>query len=620
MKRRDFLKTASVVAVGALAKLKARAQTVSGVMQPVFKRGYDLANTGSNLNEKTFTKYGLLTKGIKPLFNLPMEGDRVGAEAQTLIVPSVLMNDGNVRDLAIVASMNNTVWCYDANTSDDLWMQKVGVPVNGSTAIDAWKINDHWGILSTPVVDVETNLLYLIAWRSKDGTQNTASHYLHVLNIQDGSQAQAPISLETATYTPSNGVVQKYNATLRKQRVSLTLAIIGGAKTVLWAAGTIAETSQIASGWVFAYDVATKTMIARTLSDSNYGAGIWMAGSSISIDSKGYVYLVTGNGSFDGVGSFGECAVKLQYVPPSLTQQSALNVVDWFCPYTDSQREGGDAAVKAKTDEAKIAGQSGPSMHMGSTNIEYGNEKWATVNNPGYNDQDLGSSGGCLIESLGLYLVCGKDGIVYPVNMNNMGKTTVAQLNAGTQYAALAFPPIYFTYFPGYNVSPDPLAPATLDVMFQGKTRHQHSTPVQYKSAVHGQMVFCAGENSAIRAWAVTPKALVYLAQSDVIASAQTTAAGGGMPGCQLTLSANGQNAGSAILWATIPYGDANKTVTNGRLIAFDAETFVNGEMQVLWDSMIEAVPFLYNKFNPPVVSGGKVFLPTYQDQVEVLG
>jgi hypothetical protein len=42
--------------------------------------------------------------------------------------------------------------------------------------------------------------------------------------------------------------------------------------------------------------------------------------------------------------------------------------------------------------------------------------------------------------------------------------------------------------------------------------------------------------------------------------------------------------------------------------------------LKVLWDSQKWAVTFVYNKFNLPVVSGGKLFVPTYDGKVDVYG
>lgn len=84
-----------------------------------------------------------------------------------------------------------------------------------------------------------------------------------------------------------------------------------------------------------------------------------------------------------------------------------------------------------------------------------------------------------------------------------------------------------------------------------------------------------------------------------------------------MTLSSN--NGANAILWATVPLRDANKEVCQGILYAYDASNFGkysdgNGAIRLLWQSP----PYTYNKFNPPVVNGGKVYVPTYSGTVDV--
>jgi hypothetical protein len=97
------------------------------------------------------------------------------------------------------------------------------------------------------------------------------------------------------------------------------------------------------------------------------------------------------------------------------------------------------------------------------------------------------------------------------------------------------------------------------------------------------------------------------------------------MPGGMLTLSANGSQPHSGVVWALIPYTDANTQVSAGRLLAYDAtrfDTFPNGSkrLRVLWDSQDWNLPFAYNKFNLPVVANGRVIVPTYQGRVDVYG
>jgi hypothetical protein len=86
-----------------------------------------------------------------------------------------------------------------------------------------------------------------------------------------------------------------------------------------------------------------------------------------------------------------------------------------------------------------------------------------------------------------------------------------------------------------------------------------------------------------------------------------------------LALSADGDKAGSGILWAVVPFdGDANtQRGVQGIVLALDAQDV----SRTLWTS--EQLPKrdalgLYAKFNPPIVANGKVFVPTYGDEEEL--
>src|SRR5271155_309377 len=623
----------------------------SGVMSPVLTRGYDNSRTGANTKETVLTQANVAQRGIKRLTSLTMDGDARGVEAQPLILPSVKMADGKVRDVLVLCSMSNSVRAFDANTFDVLWTISLGTPIKGSAAIDMHIINDHWGILSPGVIDPQTQILYVVAWISSDATPQNGVHSVFSINLKDGSFAKPAVSLKNVTYTTPSGSLQKYGASMRKQRSSLALATVGGRKTIFFASGTVLETVNGAAGWIFAYDVATNTVPAAMAMSAGYGAGIWMAGSGLCLDKDGFIYGVTGNGSFDGKNDWGETVFKAQYNYANKT----LAVVDWWTPYTDNGRIGKDPTQSftpniQAADQAKLAGVSAPSeeARAGDTQTTEAPRpvnsmaerdltqarvvgplmyiKPRDVNKGAYSDEDLGSAGVSLIPEYGAVLSAGKDGIVYEVNQRNMGKTVPADFaNAATNYAKLLQPPYWYTYYPG-PVDAAPQDSSTLDFLFQGKTRHMHSTSVQYTSPVHGKMLLCWGENSNLRAWGMASSGkLTYLAQSAEVASVNNTNSPGGMAGGFMSLSSNGNKAGTAVLWALIPYGDANSTVTNGRFIAYDPDNFVTNNdgsksLRVLWDSEKFAIPFVYNKFNVPVVSGGKIFVPTYDGKVDVYG
>jgi len=239
---------------------------------------------------------------------------------------------------------------------------------------------------------------------------------------------------------------------------------------------------------------------------------------------------------------------------------------------------------------------------------------------PAYADEDLGSAGGTLIEPFMIYLAAGKDGIGYPVNARNMGNTTPASFaNMKANCAKLASPPVWLTASPG-PVDPCPQDTTTLNFMPWGKTRHQHSTPVQYWSP-NGLKLFVWGENSQLHEWAMSPAGkLTYVAQSNEVASANIVNSPGGMPGGFCSLSSNDNQPGTALLWCTIPYGDANATVTNGRLLCYDPDNVTNGVIPVLWDSQQFGLAFVFNKFLPPIVDGGQVYVANYNGGVDVYG
>ncbi len=211
-----------------------------------------------------------------------------------------------------------------------------------------------------------------------------------------------------------------------------------------------------------------------------------------------------------------------------------------------------------------------------------------------------------------------KDGILYTIKLTDPGETKptdLAPTTAPANYARLAAPPILYTYYDP-TMNPATPNPATLNQLPDNRTHHLHGTPVYWSSAAHGQMHFCGGENGNLRAWAIgTDRASAYLGCSAAVASAQSPPPGGGMPGWSISLSANGNTDG--IVWAMIPYGDANLELTNGRLLAYDAANLArfsdgSGEIVPLWDSQDWAWNFLHPKFNRPIAVGGKVIVPTY--------
>ena len=87
-------------------------------------------------------------------------------------------------------------------------------------------------------------------------------------------------------------------------------------------------------------------------------------------------------------------------------------------------------------------------------------------------------------------------------------------------------------------------------------------------------------------------------------------------PAGSASLSSN--SGAGAVLWCSVPSGDANSTITAGRLIAYDPDQLASGTIPAIWDSQTWGINFIYNKFIPPVIWGGQVYVPNYSGGVDV--
>jgi hypothetical protein len=86
-----------------------------------------------------------------------------------------------------------------------------------------------------------------------------------------------------------------------------------------------------------------------------------------------------------------------------------------------------------------------------------------------------------------------------------------------------------------------------------------------------------------------------------------------------LSLSANGSEAGSGIIWASCPEGgDANLRTVHGILRAFDAS-----DLSIeLWNSRVDPSDDLgaFAKFCPPTIANGKVYVASFSGRLNVYG
>jgi hypothetical protein len=601
-------------------------------MVPWLTRSADNSRSGWNQHETQLTQASVESKGILRATIIPVIGDARGVEAQPLILPNVKTARGT-RDVMVLPSMADVVRGVDAHDGSGIWQVTLGMPITGSQSIDSKQINQFWGCLSTGVIDADTQRLYQVCWVSPDKTGNpqTARYFMFVLKVADGSQVVPPVLIQGKSGT------QDFNAGMRKQRSSLVETNVNGVKTIFGCSGTIFETQAgVASGYCFAFDVASNRMSAMLATTAGEGAGVWMAGQGAVADAQGNLYVLTGNGDFDGVSQWGESFLKLKYTPPSGGAPATLQVVDHWTPWTDLVRTGQAAAPAMR-----LAGMSAASEAIkpvgGGMSIALKDAKlvpmvsdqgiptllvFPQIASGNWSDEDWGSAGPACIFSIGVCVATGKDGIAYPIKTAGLGGTTLDDLkDPKANCAKLAAPPVWLTMSPG-PVDPCPTDPRTLNFFPWGDTAHLHMTPVQFfDPALKSWTIFAWGENSQLHKWAVSSTGkLTYIAQSNEYASADVRGnPPGGMPGGFCSGSSNGADPNSAILVCTIPYGDANAHVVNGRLLVYDAvHLAADGSLKALWDSQRWGVQFLFNKFDPPVIDGGQIYVPNYNGGVDL--
>jgi hypothetical protein len=122
------------------------------------------------------------------------------------------------------------------------------------------------------------------------------------------------------------------------QRCGLALSGPGGTVYIAWASH---EDTTPYFGWVMGYNSGNLSQAPSVFNDTPDGVqgGIWMSGGAPAIDSSGYVYLITGNGTFDANEA---TAPKDDYGDSFLQLTPSLTVNQAFTPTDQASDESGD--------------------------------------------------------------------------------------------------------------------------------------------------------------------------------------------------------------------------------------------------------------------------------------
>jgi hypothetical protein len=355
----------------------------------------DNYRTGGNLRETVLTPSNVNVNSFGKLFNYAVDGQ---VYAQPLYVPSVPISGKGTHNVVFVATENDSVYAFDADSNlgtnaSPLWRAAFAHPAKGITPVSSSDVgcgdlSPQIGITGTPVIDSSSGTLYVVA-KTKEVRSGVTAFYqrLHALDITSGSEKfGGPFVIQASVpgnCAPNVSGRVVFNALYQHQRAGLVLS--KGILYVFWASHC---DNNPYTGWAMAFNSKTGKRLAIFNSAPNMGtisyecrAGIWQGGAAPAADTSGNLFLATGNGYFNadspGGLNYGDSQLKLTL---SVT---GLKVTDYFTPYNEASLDGVDEDL-GSGGVLLLPDQPGPNPH--------------------------------------LLINVGKQGSIYVVNRDNMGK------------------------------------------------------------------------------------------------------------------------------------------------------------------------------------------------------
>jgi len=497
---------------------------------------YDNARVGQNTHETALTTALVSMNTFGKLFSQPVDGQIYG---EPLVVYNLSIG-GKPHTAVFVATENDSVYAFDGNSNTGsnavpLWQVSFINPAMGITTVPSSDlgtiaISPQVGITGTPVIDPNNDTLYVVAATKENGVY---FQRLHALDVTTGAEKfGGPVVISAKVKGTGSGSVGGYisfDPFRSNQRPGLLL--LNGVVYISWASHGL-EAKYTYHGWVIGYNETTLAQAgAFCITANGDQGGIWQAGNGLAADSLGNIFAITGNGTFDANTSgpdYGMSYVKLA--------SSSMSVTDYFTPYNEANESAGD--------------------------------------------KDLGSGGILLIpyqnNTTNHYLGvgAGKDGNIYLVNRNNMGKFNSKSNSQIVQEIARAFS--------GHSV---------------------YSSPAYWEENLYY--------------WATQDYLRIFqfsngLIGTTPIATSTYTLAS---PGATPVISSNGSSNG--IVWALDTSGSNSTPATAAVLHALDAQTaaeLYNSTQAGSRDTAGNAV-----RFTLPTVANGKVYVGT-ATEVDVYG
>jgi len=275
---------------------------------PVLTWRYDLTHAGQNTNETGLTQANVNVNSFGKLFSVAVDST---VYSLPLYVPGLTMSDGLMHNVLFVATSNDSIYAFDADSNGGanakaIWQVSLLNTAHGAgagaTAVP-WEdtgspdVAPTIGITGTGTIDPATNTLYVVAATKENGAYFSR---LHAINIVTGAeQPNSPVDITATiagTGNGSSGGQLTFSPLWENQRSALDY--YNGYVYFGYAAH---GDNGPWHGFLFAYNAATMAQSGvLCLSPNGDGAGIWESGAGMPIDDDapgGRMFLATGNGT-----------------------------------------------------------------------------------------------------------------------------------------------------------------------------------------------------------------------------------------------------------------------------------------------------------------------------------
>jgi drug/metabolite transporter (DMT)-like permease/outer membrane protein assembly factor BamB len=305
----------------------------------------------------TTYRHDMLRSGVDPDSTSPVAPTQVWQTASLdgSIWGSPLVYGSRV----YVATENNTVYALDAVTGAIIWQHHLAAAVP-SGQLKCGDIDPTVGITGTPVVDLATRRIFVVAdtWNGSDAS--SISHQLFGLSIDTGDVAPGlPASVDAPGSHPDYQL-QRPGLALDAGRIVVGY---GGND------GDCGEGEGLYHGWIVSVLESGTSLKTFEVAKSAGGGAVWGAGNGLPVDGAGNVWAETGNSPG----------------PPFDNQESVVRL----------------------------------SADMGAPLDQWAPADWPKLDQ---NDIDLGSSEPLLLPG-GLVFAIGKEGVGYLLSASHLGGT-----------------------------------------------------------------------------------------------------------------------------------------------------------------------------------------------------